>query len=76
MFPHHEIMLHHYSMVRKDIARKFDNAAIFKRNEEQMKKYVEEYYSYDIKENPGVTYFGGRKIKQVPNQFDIQAETR
>lgn len=72
MFPHHEIILHHYSMVRLNIERKFDSAAIFKRTPEAMKRYLDEYHDYDIQKNPGVEYFGGRKIKVVPNHFGIQ----
>jgi len=71
-FNQFEIMMHHYSMVRSDIKRKFDSAAIFKRTEEAMKRYLDEYNNYDIKANPGVEYFGGRKIKVVPNFFNIK----
>lgn len=71
-FTESEIMLHHYSMVRNDIADKFNNAAasiIWK--PEMLMTYYSEYNDYDIEKNPGVTYFKGRKIKVVPNYFKI-----
>ena len=64
-------MLYHYSMVRIDIKKKFSNAAIFKKTEERIKEYEFEYENYDLEKNEGVKYFGGRKIKIVPDYFKI-----
>lgn len=63
------LILHHYSMIRQDIRNKFKNAAAsINWNAD---KFVEEYENYDIVENPGVSYFQGRKIKVVVNWFNI-----
>lgn len=70
LFHRDDIMLHHYSMVRIDIEKKLRNSASFHRwKESQVKQMIFEYNNYDIKENPGVGYFSGRRIKEVPNYF-------
>jgi hypothetical protein len=68
-FEPNELILHHYSMIRQDIRNKFENAAasINWRADE----FVNEYENYDLKENKGVSYFQGRKIKVVPNWFNV-----
>lgn len=71
LFPNHDIILHHYSMIRKNVRLKFRNAAIFKRSEDEISEYVSEYENYNIQENKGVKYFGGRKINIVNNIFNI-----
>lgn len=71
-FDEKQIMMHHYSMIRSDIKNKFNNAAASIRwSEDDRKRFISEYENYDIKTNPGISYFGGRKIKQVPNYFNI-----
>lgn len=72
-FEQHEIMLHHYSMVRIDVMDKFKNAAAGIRwTEEQRQEYQNEYLNYNPFENPGIKYFGGRKIKIIPDHFGVQ----
>ena len=63
-------MVHHYSMVRKDIVNKFDNAAASV-NWKQDK--VEQFKNEFANAIPGnaITYFKGRKIKEVSNYFNI-----
>lgn len=64
-----QLILHHYSMIRQDIRNKFKNAAAsINWNADA---FVNEYENYDIRVNPGVKYFQGRKIKVVPNWFKI-----
>lgn len=64
--------MHHYSMIRKDIKSKFRNAASSVNwTEEKVKRFIDEYENYDLEKNPGVEYFGGRKIKVVPNYFGL-----
>ncbi len=70
-FESNELILHHYSMVRKDIRNKFINAAANINWKDRVEKFAKEYENYDIKSNPGVSYFQGRKIKEVPNWFNI-----
>lgn len=69
LFRQDMVMLHHFSMVRKDMKAKFANAAssIGRKNP----VYLQEYENYDIEKNEGVQYFKGRKIKVVPNYFNL-----
>jgi hypothetical protein len=72
LFGPDEVVLHHYSMMREDIDSKFANAAASQRwTPAQINTFTSEYKNYDIEKNPGVTYFRGRKIKIVPNYFDL-----
>lgn len=71
-FPRHEISMYHYSAVRKDITNKFRNAAASIRwTPEIIKGFEDEFKNYDIQKNEGVKYFGGRKIKEVPDIFEL-----
>jgi hypothetical protein len=59
-------------MVRENIHDKFRNAAASMRwGKRQAEGFALEYEMYDIDRNPGVSYFRGRKIKIVPNYFNI-----
>lgn len=72
LFDEKTIMLHHFSMVRDDIAYKFQNAAASIRwNADRIGVFLKEYNEYDIKTNPGITYFKGRKIEIVEDTFGI-----
>lgn len=56
VFSPEEILLHHYSMVRKDIYKKFRNAAASIRwNEEQIEKFISEYENAKIGDK--ISYF-------------------
>ena len=69
-FKKSELMLHHFSMIRKDIQNKFNNAAASIRwSPEKIKGFVDEYN----KAKPGdhISYFKGRRIIKVKNFFDI-----
>ena len=37
----------------------------------ELSEFVKELENYDIEVNKGVSYFQGRKIKVVPNWFNI-----
>jgi hypothetical protein len=72
LFPESEIMMHHYSMIRENIRDKFKNAAAsirWKNGEAEI--FANEFENYNINLNPGIKYFSGRKIKTVPNYFNI-----
>ncbi len=72
-FSQDEIMMHHFSMVRIDVAEKFqDSASRFRWTESKAKEYLNEYENYDLWENEGIKYFGGRKVKIVQNFFGIK----
>lgn len=71
LFKDEEIMLHHYSVVRDNVEKKYRNAAGSKRWGARIEEFLKEYNEYDIKVNPGVNYFHGRKIIKVPNYFNI-----
>ncbi len=70
-FNESEIMLHHFSMVRKDIISKFRNAAAAQNWPNKIAEFIGEYNDYDIKKNSGIQYFKERKIKIVPNYFEL-----
>jgi hypothetical protein len=68
-----EIMLHHYSMVRKNeasILGKFQNAAS-PWKPEQIQAFTDEFASYDLARNPGIKYFSGAKVKVVDDFFAL-----
>lgn len=72
LFDEKECILHHYSMIRENLGMKLNNAAASIRwNPEDIGRFTNEFLNYDIKENPGVSYFQGRKVKIVPNYFNI-----
>lgn len=71
LFPQSQIMMHHFSMVRADVAKKIRNAAGNKRWGTKINDYLNEAQNYSIEENKGVEYFKGRTIVEVPNQFNI-----
>ncbi len=70
-FPQDQIMMHHFSMVRWDIEHKFRNAAASVNWPQKIDGFVEEYHTYDIEENPGVSFFKGRKIEVVDDLFGL-----
>lgn len=72
LFQENEIMLHHYSMIRRDINGKFRNAAS-PWKPIQIDEFCREWNEYDIKENPGVKYFKERKIKEVRDYFNLNS---
>lgn len=71
LFKDFEVMLHHYSMVRKDIYAKFLNAAS-PWKQDQMDRFTKDWEAYDIRANPGIEYFKGRKVVEVPDYFDLK----
>jgi hypothetical protein len=74
LLPRDKIMLHHYSMVRGDISEKFNNAAASIRwTGEELGRFKYEFNNYDLKENPGISYFKGAKIITTPGPFEIKA---
>lgn len=66
-----EFLFHHYSLVRNDIYEKFSNSPSRPLKHWKDGGYIDEFLNYDIEQNPGVKYFGGRKIKIVPDYFNI-----
>jgi len=73
-YPESEIMLHHYSMVRHDIDSKFKNAAAAQNwGKGQTENYRREYREYSLESNPGITYFGGIKVKPYPDIFGLES---
>lgn len=61
-----ECLLHHYSMVRKDIEKKLRNAAASIRwTPEQVQTFINEYNN--AKPGDQIKYFQGRKIVEVSN---------
>lgn len=59
-----DILMDHYSMVRKDIKKKFRNAASSIRwSKEQVETFINEYDNAKVGDS--ITYFQGRKIVEV-----------
>ncbi len=71
LYPQHECMLHHYSMCRTDIYSKFSNAAS-SWSKEEIFRLIKEYNRYDLIENPGISYYQGRKVKIVDDYFALK----
>lgn len=69
-----ELMLHHFSMVRNSVEWKIKNAAAGQGwTKEKAEKFIKEWNNYDIELNPGVEYFGGKKIRIVEDYFKLNA---
>jgi len=72
LFDESEITVHNYSMIRTDIREKFKNRYIpLKWSASKIERLIQEYENYDIDVNPGIERFHGRKIKIVPNYFNL-----
>lgn len=64
VFTPEECLLHHYSMVRKDIKKKLRNAASSIRwTPNQVETFIREYEN--AKPGDSITYFQGRKIVEI-----------
>ena len=64
IFTPDECLLHHYSMVRKDIERKLRNAAASIRwTPQQVETFINEYNN--AKPGDQISYFQGRKIVEI-----------
>jgi hypothetical protein len=71
-FPLSMVALHHYSMVRVNIKDKFLNAAASMRwKDSDVQRFILEYSTANPKDNLPLSYFGGRKLIEVPNYFDL-----
>lgn len=70
-FKQNEVMLHHYSMVRKDIRKKFENAASKINWIGKIDGLVEEHDNYHIEEKKDLQYFTNRTVIEVNNYFNI-----
>lgn len=69
-----DVMLHHYSMVRKDIMSKFMNAAAGQNwNQAIIERYFQEFVNYDINKNQGISYFGGAIVEKTVDNFGLEA---
>ena len=65
-----EAILHHYSMVRKNILRKFRNAAASIRwTKEQTDTFIHEYNNAQIGDK--ITYFQGRELKKAVDVLEL-----
>ncbi len=69
-FKESELMLHHYSFVRKNIEMKLQSAV---KNgwHDKIDHFVKEHKNYNIAENPGISFFNNWKVKKVKNKFGI-----
>jgi len=67
LFEESEIMMHHYSMIRNDIANKFNNAAASVNWMHKIPAFIEEYNN--AKAGDQISYFGGRTLIEVEKLF-------
>jgi hypothetical protein len=69
VFQENEVILHHYSMIRTDIKKKFNNAAASIRwTEKQINKFIDEYENAKIGDE--ISYFNGLKL--VEKEFVLK----
>lgn len=65
-----EVLLHHYSMIRVDIADKFRNAAASMRwKPEQVAAFISEFEGAKLGDS--ISYFKGRRLVEAPNHFNL-----
>jgi hypothetical protein len=70
MYAPDEVLLHHYSMIRVDIAEKFRNAAASIRwNPEQVSTFISEFEDANL--GDPITYFKGRKLVEAEDFFGL-----
>jgi len=68
-----EFYLHHYSMVRKNIKRKFRNAASSIRwTNDQIKTFISEFENAKIGDK--ITYYQGRELKNIDEVLQLIKE--
>lgn len=70
IFEEDELMMHHFSMVRKDLISKFNNSASAQNWPEKIEGFIKEYENASVGDS--ISYFKNRKIVEVPNYFKIQ----
>lgn len=70
LFGEDELMMHHFSMVRKDMISKFGNSASAQNWQHKIPDFIQEYEN--AKEGDKISYFKEREIVAVPNYFKIQ----
>jgi hypothetical protein len=69
-----EVLMHHYSMVRVDVAEKFRNAAASIRwKPEQVASFIDEFERAEL--GMAVSYFGGRVLVEAEDLFGIRHDT-
>lgn len=74
MYAPDEVLLHHYSMVRVDVAEKFRNAAASIRwKPEQVAAFIDEFERAEW--GMAVRYFGGRVLVSAEDLFKIGHDT-
>jgi hypothetical protein len=65
-----EVLLHHYSMVRVDVAEKFRNAAASIRwKPEQVERFITDFDRAEL--GMPVAYFGGRVLVEAEDLFNL-----
>lgn len=70
-FKENECMMHHYTMIRKDIRKKFENAASKVNWVGKTEQLISEFETYNIDVPTPLEYFGGRTLIKAYNIFNI-----
>jgi hypothetical protein len=74
MYTPDEVLLHHYSMVRVDVAEKFRNAAASIRwKPEQVAAFIDEFERAKLGDS--ISYFKGRVLVESQDLFTIGHDT-
>jgi hypothetical protein len=72
VFPVDQLVLHHMSMIRINIREKMQNSvSLGYWPQGSAERFIKEFESYSLEENPGVEYFQGRKVQVVDNYFEL-----
>lgn len=70
VFDENEVLLHHYSMIRKDIKKKFRNAASSIRwTPEMVETFISEYENAKLGDS--ISYFGGLKLVEKNEVLEL-----
>lgn len=70
VFDENEVLLHHYSMIRKDIKKKFRNAASSIRwTPEMVETFISEYENAKLGDS--ISYFGGLKLLEKNDVLEL-----
>ncbi len=71
LFPNDELMMHHYSYVRTDIARKLNNSSANVNWKDKIPDMVRQFEEHTDIKNDLIFLFKGHNLVEVDNKFNI-----
>ncbi|GAX60134.1 glycosyltransferases [Candidatus Scalindua japonica] len=69
-----QLMMHHFSHVRKDISDKLNNAASKVNWKNKIHEYIRYFNEFDINKNNTVPFYKGHRLVEVENKFNIETD--